>query len=149
MNDITTILNWVDTHRESVLAIIGGSAGVSVILEIILTKFHVDSKKIAFSMLHVFTGLTAICSWWIGMSGKAAVGTFAGLTIIAQVWHRFAVSGVNQNYVTPFLSWLSEQNEPKAAPLAVAPPAQVPTAQVVPTNTDAKPFTLDPTIVGK
>lgn len=107
--NLSALVNWIAVNHNSVLALVGGAGGLSIVLEVILSKFHINSKKLAFTLLNVVTILTSLSTYLMGASGKQAAGTFAGLTVLAQFWHRFVVSDANAKYVTPFLEYLSNQ----------------------------------------
>ena len=107
--DFSTILNWIAAHHTVLISIAVGALGLSVTLETLLTKFKVQSKKLAFSLLHIFSALTGVATFFMGLTGKQAFGTYAGLALAAEGWHRFVVSDVNTKYVTPFLTWLANQ----------------------------------------
>lgn len=106
----TTILDWLSLHETVLFGIVMAALGLSVGLESLLTKFKVQSKKIAFTLLHLMTALSGLVTMYFGATGKQAVGIYASLSLIAGFWHRFVVSEVNTKYVTPFLKWLANQN---------------------------------------
>lgn len=128
------IVQLVQAHPGSVLSVIWGSLGLSVGLETLLTKYSVQSKKLAFTLLHVISAVSGLATWYVSGSVSHAGGVYASLVIVAGFWHRFVVSDVNQKYVTPFLKWLSTQNVAATPAAAVTeptvaqpePPAPVP-----------------------
>lgn len=158
--NFTSILNYVSTNHGTIIAILVGALGLSASLEVLLTKFKVQSKKISFTLLHVMAAATGLVTLYLGNSGKAATGTYAGLALVAGFWHRFVVSDANKKYVTPFLTWLSNQNTAPAAAattglggttsVTVSPSVAPGTSITSSTSTsDAKPFTLDQPTPGK
>lgn len=120
--DFSQIPTYLNDHRATLLTILFGALTMSVTLEVYLTKFQIESKKVAFTMLHAMTAVTGLVTLYLGATGKDAAGTFAGLTIVAGFWHQFIVSPFNTKYVTPFLNWMSA-----GAPLPPKP--AVPAAQ--------------------
>lgn len=123
-----TTINYVIAHWPAISALVGGGAGLSVALEYVLHKLRIDSKKLAYSLLHLFAIAAAASAFYL--DNVNAVGTYAGLVIAAQTIHRFVVSPYYTKYVQPYLTYLSETKpqvttpyEAPAAPAAVAEPA--------------------------
>lgn len=108
-----TLLNYLYLHRADVLSLAGGAAGLSVMLEALLlklkrSKWHVDSKKISFVLLHLFTAATTAATFLLANLPAADAATIYGsLVIAAEAWHRFAVSPAFNKVVVPFLEWVS------------------------------------------
>lgn len=107
-----TLLNYLYLHKADVLGLAGGAAGLSVLLESLLLKlkrgkWHVDSKKISFVLLHLFTAATTAATFLLTNLPTADAATVYGsLTIAAEFWHRFAVSPTFNKVVVPFLEWV-------------------------------------------
>ena len=101
-----TTINYVIAHWPAISALVGGGAGLSVTLEYVLHKLHIDSKKLAYSLLHLFAILAAASAFYL--DNVNAVGAYAGLVIAAQTIHRFIVSPYYNKYVLPYLTFLSE-----------------------------------------
>lgn len=104
---LTTLVNWATVHWQALLALTGGGAGLSVALEWVLHKLHIDSKKLAYSLIHLFSIAAALSAYYLDNTN--VVGAYAGLVIVAQTVHRFAVSPLYNKYVAPYLTYLSEQ----------------------------------------
>lgn len=108
-----TLLNYLYLHKADVLALAGGAAGLSVMLESLLlklkrSKWHIDSKKVSFTMLHLFAAATTAATFLLAHLPTADAGTiYASLIIAAEAWHRFAVSPMFNKVVVPFLEWTS------------------------------------------
>lgn len=151
MDTLLNIVNYVYDHRDAIIGIVLIACSLSVTLEALLTKFQVQSKKLAFTAQHVLAGITAASTLLGGSSGKAATGTYAGLFIAMGAWHRFAVSPANTKYVTPFLNWLANQNANKASNVTISTPQGTSTTVLTTplpvtaaaVGAEAKPFTLD------
>lgn len=117
-----TTINYVIAHWPAISALVGGGAGLSVVLEFVLHKLHIDSKKLAFSLLHLFAILAAASAFYL--DNVNAVGTYAGLVIAAQTIHRFIVSPYYSKYILPYLTFLSETTaQPTSQYAAPAVPA--------------------------
>lgn len=126
MHEVTIIWHWVDSHKTDLLGLVGGAGALSVFLESVLlklkNKWHIDSKKLSFTLLHLLTVITTAVTWYLGnMRNYDVLPVYASLAIFAEVWHRFVVSGFFTRLVVPFLTYLSQQ-KPTVAP-AVTPPA--------------------------
>jgi hypothetical protein len=116
------IPNWVSNHQTAVLASFAGGTGLSIFLQFFLHKLHIDSKKIAYTLIHVLSVGSAAAAFYL--ENVDVLPAYAGLVIIAQTVHRFAVSPYYNRYVLPYLNFLSESAaQPKVTPYA--PPAPV------------------------
>lgn len=108
-----TLLTYLYLHKADVLALAGGAAGLSVMLESLLLKlkrsrWHIDSKQLSFTLLHLFTAATTIATYFLANLPTADAATIYGsLVIAAEAWHRFAVSPLFNKIVVPFLEWAS------------------------------------------
>lgn len=120
---IHTTINYVIAHWPAISALVGGGAGLSVALEYVLHKLHIDSKKLAYSLLHLFAILAAASAFYL--DNVNAVGTYAGLVIAAQTIHRFIVSPYYTKYVQPYLTFLSESKPQSTTPYEAPAPAPV------------------------
>lgn len=122
-----TILHYVTHHQADILSLFGGAVGLSVLLESLLLKlkrshWHIDSKKLSFTLLHVFAVASSVATYLIGNLPKMDAATVYGsLVITAEFWHRFAVSPLFSKTIIPFLDYLSNQQESNSLPLKTAP----------------------------
>jgi len=137
MHELTTIWHYVDSHKTDLLALVGGAGGLSVALESVLlklkNKWHIDSKKLSFTLLHLFTVVTTAVTWYLSnMKNYDVLPVYGSLAIFAEVWHRFAVSGFFSKVVVPFLTYLSQNK----AVVATATPAATPPAATADPATD-------------
>lgn len=107
MVDFTnTIINYIINHWEALSALFGGGAGLSILLQIVIHKLHIDSKKLSYTLIHLFSVITALSAFYL--DNINALPAYAGLVIAAQTVHRFAVSPYYNKYVIPYLNFLSE-----------------------------------------
>src|SRR5882757_4055961 len=108
-----TLLTYLNIHKAEVFALAGGAAGLSVIIESLLLKlkrsrWHVDSKKLSFTVLHLLALATTATTFLLAHLPASDAGTMYGsLIIAAEFWHRFAVSPAFSKIVVPFLTYLS------------------------------------------
>lgn len=124
------IVTYLSVHREDVLKLAGGAAGLSVILESFLLKLKrgfklpfskkvhsIDSKALSFTLLHILTIATAAATYVLGNLPKMDTGAiYATLTIAAEVWHRFVVSPFYSKYLVPFLEYLQDTKDQTSTP---------------------------------
>lgn len=129
-----TLLNYLYLHKADVLGLAGGAVGLSVLLEGLLLKlkrgrWHIDSKKVSFVLLHLFTAATTAATFLMTNLPTADTATVYGsLIIAAEFWHRFAVSPAFNKVVVPFLEYLGAT---KVQTGNVVPPSLDPSGSVV------------------
>jgi len=104
-----TLVNYVIAHWPAISALVGGGAGLSVALQYILVKLHIDSKKLAYSLIHLLSLGAAASAFYL--DNVNAIGAYTGLVIAAQTFHRFIVSPYYNRYILPYLIFLSENTE--------------------------------------
>lgn len=102
-----TLINYVTLHWPAISALVGGGAGLSVLLQYVLHKLRIDSKKLAYSLIHLLSLGAAAAAFYL--DNVNAVGAYAGLVIAAQTVHRFFVGPYYNRYILPYLTFLSEQ----------------------------------------
>lgn len=132
MHEIHTIIHWAALHKDQLLALVGGAGGLSLLLESLLTKlkraWQIDSKKLAFTLIHVFSAVTAAATIYLSnISGKDGLPIYGTLVLLAETWHRFVISPAYSKWVIPFLNYLSNQK-----PVATTSTPAVPATPVVP-----------------
>ena len=123
MQEFTNVVTYLQDHWPAILALLGGGAGISVILEYALNKLHVDSKKLAYTLVHVLSALSAVAVWYL--DNKRLLPAYAGLAIAAQTVHRFVVSPVYNNQILPFLQYKAGQKT-EAVPVTTQDSASQP-----------------------
>lgn len=119
LQTLHTIVNYVIAHWPAISALVGGGAGLSVLLQFVLHKLNIDSKKLAYSLIHALSVAAALSAYYLDNTN--VLPTYAGLVIAAQTVHRFVVSPYYAKYVLPYLNFLSEQataSQALAAPVA-------------------------------
>lgn len=146
-----TIINWVLNHPSVDINLILGGGSLSLFLEKFLVKFNINSKKLAFILLHIFSLLATVATAiLVHVPSVDAAGIYASLAIAASFWHRFMISGIYTKDVEPVLETLANQPAKSSSPTvpitSTTQAKMVPVIAVAPSSaTDAKPFTLDPT----
>lgn len=129
------IYNYVLLHKEPLLALVGGAAGLSALAEVILHKLHVkfsiDSKLFSFVLVQFLALIASLASFVLAHENLEVV--YPWLATIAATVHRFLVSPLYTNKILPalesraatkaaFLKWLETQ-KPTPAEVPVATPA--------------------------
>lgn len=109
-----TIINYLQAHWGAILALLGGSAGVSALTQVLIHKFKVDSKKVAYTLVHFLSFASGIVAYLAAQDN--AVGVYAALVIGAQTVHRFFLSPAYTKYILPYLQYRSTVS-PVAQPL--------------------------------
>ena len=134
MQFIHTLINWAIDHWPQLVALFGGATGLSVILEYVLHKLKVDSKKLAFTLLHLLSALGGLSAFYL--EKKDFVPVYGSLVVIAQTVHRFVVSPYYNKYVLPYLTFLSENaavpNTPVDVPAVLTPIPDTTQSEAVP-----------------
>lgn len=106
-HDLATIYHYVQAHWPTLLALVGGAGGLSTLLEIVLRKLKVNSKKVAFSLLHVSViATTAVGYFLTNLKGYDTLPFYGSLVILAETWNRFVVSPVYAKFIVPYLQYL-------------------------------------------
>lgn len=143
MHELHIIFHWANIHRNDILALVGGAAGLSVFLESVLLKVKVKwsdfaktktYKKFAYTLLHISAFITTIVTWYLAnLKNYDILPVYGSLVIFAQTWHRYAVSGFFAGVVEPFLAFLSSKKAVTAKPATVAPaePVAAPSDQFI------------------
>ncbi len=121
-------VTYLSMHHEAILQLVGGAAGLSILLEGLLlklkNKWHIDSKKIAFTMLNLFTGVTAILTPFVtSLPMENAPAVYATLALVAQAWHRFVISPAYCKWVLPFLEYQAQVKKDISVPQPSLDPA--------------------------
>jgi hypothetical protein len=118
MSVVTVIINYLILHWPAILSLVGGAAGLSIALEVVLKKFHVSSKKVAFSLLHLTTLLSTIATIYLANKPNSdALPIYASLALFAEAWNRFAVSPAFSKIVVPYLNYLSATKPQTGVPV--------------------------------
>jgi hypothetical protein len=116
---VQIFINYLIAHWPAIASLVGGGAGLSVALQFVLHKLRIDSKKVAYTLIHLFSIGAALAAYYL--SNTNVLPAYAGLVIAAQTVHRFAVSPYYNKYILPYLNFLSEQSTSQPQPLSPAP----------------------------
>lgn len=129
MQTLLNGLSWAQLHYSVIVGVLGGTFGLSVLLEAqlhrLLVKYHIDNKKLSFSILNLLSIASAVSTWAItNIDGKEAAGVYAAVLIASQWWHRFVISDAYQKYVVSYIAWLAAQKTTSVAPAATITPTE-------------------------
>lgn len=116
------IISYVIIHWPAILSLAGGGAGLSVFLQFVIHKLHIDSKKLAYTLIHLLSIAAALSAYYVDNAN--VLPAYAGLAIAAQTIHRFAVSPYYNKYVLPYLTFLSENEVTSQVALPTAQPQE-------------------------
>lgn len=115
------LINYVIANWPAISALAGGGAGLSIILQFVIHKLHIDGKKLAFTLIHVLSFGAAVSAFYL--DNVHVLPAYAGLVIAAQTVHRFIVSPYYNKYILPYLTFLSENaaqpTTPYQSPIAL------------------------------
>lgn len=127
------VVNYVTQHWEAITALFGGGAGLSIILQFLLHKLHIDSKKLAYTLIHILSIGGAAAAFYL--EHASALPTYASLVIAAQTVHRFFISPLYSNKILPYLTYMSES---KPQPVASYEPPVTAQSDNVPVEQPAQ-----------
>lgn len=138
INDIIpvaqTVWDFITAHKDAILSIIGGAAGLSVFAQGLLHKLdpHFDGlsdvkrKLYAYALVQMLTAITAISTYLVTNVNLEVLWPTLAATVT--FIHRIAVSPVYVTKILPFLEFQANQkvaNDASAAESeAEAIPAQ-------------------------
>lgn len=117
---VTILINYLQAHWPAISALVGGGAGLSVFLQYVLHRLHIDSKKLAYTLIHLLAIGAAASAYYL--DNASVLPAYAGLAIAAQTVHRFIVSPYYNKYVLPYLTFLSESAAQPVTPYAAPAP---------------------------
>lgn len=121
INIIVVVIQWIQAHWPVIYAAVGGGIGLSALAELIITKAKIDSKKVAYTLVHSLSLTAGIVAYLVAHENAfAAYGT---LVIIAQTAHRFFLSDFYTKTIVPFLNWRASQSATQAALQPATEPA--------------------------
>lgn len=110
MQELTNLTNWVLANPKLVAWVVASGGALSALLEMVLQRYKINSKKLAFTLLHLITIITTVLvSATTGLKGYIPVELYSALTIVALFWHRFLIGDAYTKYIEPYLNFLAAQ----------------------------------------
>lgn len=126
------IIHYVVLHKDGILALFGGGAGLWALTQTLIVKLHINGPKLAFILSHVTALLTAGATYWISGASPNVGVTYGWLWVAVQFWHKLVLNPGYNKYFVPFLDWLAQQKIAKTP--AQTAPALVPQSPAVDPN---------------
>ena len=120
MTQLTLFTQYLIDHYPAILSLVGGGAGLSIILQFILHKFKVSSKQLAYTLINVLAVAGAVADFFISNGHLGVLKPYAGLLIAAQTFHRFVLSPFYNKQIVPFLEFQAGK-KPVATTVSVVP----------------------------
>lgn len=132
INYLTEIINWVLAHKTPLLALVGGSAGLSAVAQVVLhkinVKWNVNSKAFSFTLVQVLTLIAALSAYVVDNANFGVV--YPWLATAAAIVHRYAVSPYYTKKILPYLEFQANNTAtvqtPAVATDSVPQPESVP-----------------------
>jgi hypothetical protein len=131
LHETTILTNWIIAHKDGLLALVGGSAGLSALAQGVLhkikVKWGVDSKAFSYTLVQVLTLIAALSAYLVDNANFGLV--YPWLATAAAVIHRYAVSPYYTKKILPYLEFQASQAIPSqpqsqgTAPAAEVAPA--------------------------
>ena len=102
-----TVVLWVIAHRVAILALVGGSAGLSVVGQAILhklkVKWNIDSKAFSYTLVELLVAAASVSAYLY--NNNDMLHTWPLLATIVAVIHRYAVSPYYTGKILPYLEY--------------------------------------------
>lgn len=102
-----TFVVWIVAHRVAIMALVGGSASLSVIGQTILhklkVKLNIDSKAFSYTLVQLLVAAASVSAYLY--NNNNLLHTWPLLATIVGVIHRYAVSPYYENKVLPYLEY--------------------------------------------
>lgn len=109
---ITVAGSYIANHRNEILALFGGTAGLWVVVQTVLVKLKINGPRLSFLLSHLAAMLTALANYGLS-SGKPNIGiTYALVWIVLEGWHHLILNPNYNKYFVPFLNWLNQVKAP-------------------------------------
>lgn len=125
MHELLHITNliwaYVTLHKNAILAIVGGSAGLWVVVQTVLVKLKINGPKLSFAISHIAAFLTALATYWLSSSSPNVGITYGWLWVALESWHHLVLNPNYNKYFVPFLSWLNTVKNPTTVAPVVTP----------------------------
>lgn len=129
LHTLTVLASWAVAHKTALLALAGGSVGLSALAQTVLhklkVKLNIDSKAFSYTLVQLLAGMASVSAYLV--NNNDVLHTWPLLATIVAVVHRYAVSPYYTSKILPYLEY-------QAGVKATAAPA-APAVQPVPSFT--------------
>jgi len=109
MHLLTLIWHYLAVHKDALLALFGGSAGVWAAVQTFLHTAKVQGALKSFLTSHVGALLAALANYAVTGSNDNVGTTYLLVWFASQFWHYLALNPLYNKYLVPFLTWLNAQ----------------------------------------
>lgn len=121
---LSTTFNWLSIHWGAALGLAGGGAALSILVETFLNTVKINSKKLAYTTVHVLGAITAVATYLLANLPTTDVpAVYGSIVILAQTWHRFVISPAYSKFIVPYLNFLAEQKATQPQPATPTVPS--------------------------
>lgn len=125
LHTLTVLINWAVLYKTALLALAGGSVGLSALAQAVLhklkVKLNIDSKAFSYTLVQLFAGMASVSAYLV--NNNDVLHTWPLLATIVAVVHRYAVSPYYTGKVLPYLEYQASQKATVAAPAVPKAPA--------------------------
>lgn len=120
LHTATLILNYVLAHKDAILAVLGGSAGIGVLAQGLLhkinVKWQINNKPFSYTLVQVLTVISALSAY---LATNASFGTlYPWLAVTVATVHRYLISPYYTKKVLPYLEYQASTSQSQVAPAA-------------------------------
>lgn len=105
----TVASNYVVAHKNEILALVGGTAGLWAVVQTVLVKLKINGPRLSFLLAHLAAFLTALTNYWFSSGNPNVFVNFAWIAVVLQGWHHLLLNPGYKKYFLPFLQWLATQ----------------------------------------
>lgn len=127
LNFTQIVVNWVILHKDALLALVGGAAGLSVFAQGILhklnVKWNINSKAFSYTLVQVLVVAASASAYLVNNNSMLTV--YPWLATLAALVHRYAVSPYYTKKVLPYLEFQASKatTQSQPAPAVLEAPA--------------------------
>lgn len=120
MHVLTLIINYVVAHKTALLALVGGSGGISVTVQTLLHTAKIQGYIKSFFVSHVMAFAGALLTYAVSGTNYNVGAVYLFIWFVSQFWHALAVNPLYNKKVLPFLDLLAKTRA-SLAPAKTAP----------------------------
>lgn len=128
LHEAQILINWVFLHKEALLQLVGGAAGLTTVAQVVLhklkVKWNVNSKAFSYTLVQILTLVAALVAYLADNANFAVV--YPWLATAVATLHRYLVSPYYTKTILPYLEFQASKNAtialPQAAPAAPVQP---------------------------
>lgn len=107
LHTLTVLASWAAAHKTALLALAGGSIGLSALAQTVLhklkVKLNIDSKAFSYTLVQLLAGMASVSAYLV--NNNDVLHTWPLLATIVAVVHRYAVSPYYTSKILPYLEY--------------------------------------------